>query len=252
MSVEAISWALNDAPITNPTSKLVLIALANHARPNGSTAFPSVKTICRYTCLSERSVRTHLDKLEADGIIRKCDQAIVAAYIDRPDRRPQGYDLCIGVRQVQVVEDRGAVKVDRGAGKDPIGVQVMQARGAPPAPKPLVKPNDKPLDIEVMSETLFESERLCNLLAELIVLNGSKRPQVTEKWILEMERLIRLDDRTPQQVEACIKWSQKHGFWRGVILSPNKLRSKYDQMRLQAEGERQNKSSEGITEFLRG
>jgi hypothetical protein len=249
VSVEAISWALNHAPVTNPTSKLVLLALANHARPDGSTAFPSVKTICKYTCLSERSVRTHLDKLEQDGVIKRCDPNIVAAYIDRPDRRPVGFDLCIGVQELQVGKVRGAVKVERGATNAPIGVQVVPQRGAPTAPKPLEEPTK---EIEIMSEDLLEAERLCNLLAELIVLNGSKRPQVTDKWISEMERLIRLDERTPQQVENCIKWSQSHGFWRTVILSPNKLRAKYDQMRLQAEAERKNKSASGLEEFLRG
>lgn len=248
MSVEAISWALNNAPVDNPTSKLVLLALANHARPDGSSAFPSVKTICRYTLLSERSVRTHLDKLEKGGVIRRCDPAIVAAYIDRPDRRPVGFDLLLGVQEMQVGKARGAKNT-------PTEVQVAQERGAPVAPKPLSKPLEETIMSEVVLQTengYLEAERLCNLLSELIVLNGSKRPIVTDKWISEMEKLIRLDNRTPQQVENCIKWSQSHGFWRTVILSPNKLRTKYDQMRLQAEGERRNKSANGLEEFLQG
>jgi hypothetical protein len=242
VSIEAIVWALNDAPVNNPTTKLVLIALANHARPDGTTAFPSVKTICRYTCLSERSVRSHLDKLEKDGIIRRCDQRVVAAYIDRPDRRPVGYDLMLGVRQVQVVEERGVSHAGN-------GVQDIPQRGATPAPKPLDEPYKETV---ISSEEIVEAERLANLLAELIALNGSKRPLVTDKWIAEIERLMRLDNRSAEQVERCIKWSQQHPFWRTVILSPAKLRAKYDQMRLQAEAERRNKSAQGITEFLRG
>lgn len=38
---------------------------------------------------------TALDRLEADGIIRPCDLAIVAAKIKRADRRPQGWDLAM-------------------------------------------------------------------------------------------------------------------------------------------------------------
>ena len=75
---------------------------------------------------------------------------------------------------------------------------------------------------------------LCELLAGMIVGNGSKRPTISKAWLLDMDKLIRLDERTPQQVEACIRWSQGHSFWRGNILSPAKLRMKYDQMRLQA------------------
>jgi hypothetical protein len=100
VSVEAISWALNLAPVPgdrggkpNPACKAVLNGLANHAAPDGKEAFPSVRTLIRYTCLSERTVQTALDRLEADGIIRPCDPAIVAAKIKRADRRPQGWDL---------------------------------------------------------------------------------------------------------------------------------------------------------------
>jgi len=100
VSVEAISWALNLAPVPvgqggQPSSscKFVLVGLANHAGPDGSGAFPSVATLVRYTGLSERTVRTCLDRLQAEGIISPCDPDIVAARIKRADRRPQGWDL---------------------------------------------------------------------------------------------------------------------------------------------------------------
>jgi hypothetical protein len=100
MSVEAISWALNLAPVPadrggQPSSpcKFVLVGLANHAGPDGTGAFPSVATLVRYTGLSERTVRTCLDRLAAEGIISPCDPDIVAARIKRADRRPQGWDL---------------------------------------------------------------------------------------------------------------------------------------------------------------
>ena len=102
VSVEAISWALNLALVPrdrgrkrNPACKAVLVGLANHAAPDGKEAFPSVKTLVRYTDLSERTVQTALDRLEAEGIIRPCDPAIVAAKIKRADRRPQGWDLAM-------------------------------------------------------------------------------------------------------------------------------------------------------------
>ena len=100
MSVEAISWALNLAPVPadrggQPSSacKFVLVGLANHAGPDGMAAFASVATLVRYTGLSVRTVRTCLDRLAAAGIISPCDPDIVAARIKRADRRPQGWDL---------------------------------------------------------------------------------------------------------------------------------------------------------------
>jgi hypothetical protein len=102
MSVEAISWALNLAPVPrdrggkrNPACKAVLVGLANHADPDGTAAFPSIRTLVRYTDLSKRTVVTALDRLEAEGIISPCDPAIIAAKIKRADRRPQGWDLAV-------------------------------------------------------------------------------------------------------------------------------------------------------------
>lgn len=83
-------------------------------------------------------------------------------------------------------------------------------------------------------------ERLCARLADRIEQNGSKRPTVTTKWRDSARLLIDKDGHTEEQVRAAIDWSQNHEFWRGNILSMPKLREKYDQMRLQAQGGRSN------------
>lgn len=100
MSIEALAWALNLAPVPvdrngKPSSACaaVLQGLANHADADGIGAFPSVATLVRYTRLSERTVRTSLDRLAESQIIRPCAPEIVAARIRRADRRPQGWDL---------------------------------------------------------------------------------------------------------------------------------------------------------------
>jgi Helix-turn-helix domain len=111
VSVEAISCALNLAPVPadrggQPSSacKFVLVGLANHAGPDGTGAFPSVATLVRYTGLSERTVRTCLDRLGAQSIILPCDPGIVAARIKRADRRPQGWDLNLSVVRHDLAE----------------------------------------------------------------------------------------------------------------------------------------------------
>jgi len=70
--------------------KCVPVGLADHAGPGGAGAFPSVRTLIRCAGLSERTVRTCLDRLEHGGLIRPCDPAVVAAKIKRADRRPTG------------------------------------------------------------------------------------------------------------------------------------------------------------------
>lgn len=88
-----------------------------------------------------------------------------------------------------------------------------------------------------------EATRLCELLADLMVKNGCRRPTITETWIVDMERLIRIDERPPEKIEVAIRWCQSDSFWRGNILSPRKLRAKYDQLRLAAKSKTNGKTS---------
>ena len=72
MSLEAICWVLNLAPVPRPWRHVE--SRAGRTRqlraPTGKGAFPSVQaTWVRYTVLSEHTPHTTLDRLEAAGII---------------------------------------------------------------------------------------------------------------------------------------------------------------------------------------
>lgn len=93
---------------------------------------------------------------------------------------------------------------------------------------------------------------LCNLLADLMVENGVKRPTVSGKWLSDMDKLIRIDEKTPIQVEAAIKWSQKDSFWSANIHSPAALRKQYDKMRLQASRTKTSNGVNVVRDYLNG
>jgi hypothetical protein len=94
-------------------------------------------------------------------------------------------------------------------------------------------------DKEIPKQYLY----LCNLLADLMVSNGVKRPTISGKWIGDIDKLIRIDEKTVEQVEAAIRWSQADSFWSSNIHSPAALRKQYEKMRLQAQ---RSKSSKGV------
>ncbi len=94
-------------------------------------------------------------------------------------------------------------------------------------------------DKEIPKQYLY----LCNLLADLMVSNGVKRPTISGKWVGDIDKLIRIDEKTVEQVEAAIRWSQGDSFWSSNIHSPAALRKQYEKMRLQAQ---RNKSSKGV------
>lgn len=132
MSVECIVWALRHAPIPRnrrdaPSLAITLVGLANHAYPDGTSAFPAVSTLTQYTRLSESTVRRALDALEELGLITPANPAVVAAKIKRADRRPQGYDLAVHKRYPQ---DADGVSPRQVADLD--GVSTAQVRGVNP------------------------------------------------------------------------------------------------------------------------
>ena len=53
-----------------------------------------------------------------------------------------------------------------------------------------------------------------------------------DKWALEMDRLLRIDKRSAESVQAVIDWLPSDEFWRTTILSPAKLRKQFDQLEI--------------------
>ncbi|MHA6160993.1 helix-turn-helix domain-containing protein [Pseudomonas sichuanensis] len=139
MSVQSMSWAMEQRDIVDATARYVLLVLANYADKSGRGAFPSSSSISDDTGLSIRTVKYKLDHLMDIGVIRLGNQAIAGAYIDRHDRRPTVYDLCV---------ERGATAApgsERGANHDRTGckprqngVQTTTERGAGAAPNPSI------------------------------------------------------------------------------------------------------------------
>ena len=72
-------------------------------------------------------------------------------------------------------------------------------------------------------------------LSELLLKNilehnpGFKKPNI-QKWAVNIDRLIRIDNRTVIEIEKVIDWCQNNTFWQSNILSTDKLRHHYDKL----------------------
>ena len=98
MSIWAVNWALL-TPVTNPTHKLVLVALANFA-DDDDLAWPRVDTLSQLTSSSRRTVFRALDALVGAGLIERL------AGFERADRG--------GLHRAQSVWRYGCPIVSRG------------------------------------------------------------------------------------------------------------------------------------------
>jgi len=72
MSIEVLKWAW-EQPCPNPTSKLVLMALADHANADGE-CWPSMKRIAEISGISARQVSNHIVELTRLGYVEKADR----------------------------------------------------------------------------------------------------------------------------------------------------------------------------------
>lgn len=237
MSIEVMSWVLNNAPVRG-TEKIILLGLANHADADGNNAYPSVARLARYANVSERAVQQALRILEEGGhIYRHFNEGGSAQQ--RADRRPNKYTVLMrGVKPASPRTDNG-VKSSASRGEE------QRTNGVKPtSPESSLEPSTEPSTIYVPTQ---ESERLANLLADSVERRTNRRPTVTKAWITSMDRMLRLDERTPQDIEGCIGWVEQHDFWSTNILSPDKLRKHFDRLKLQAQSERKRTEPRGFS-----
>lgn len=103
MSTQAVAWALDarqTGPIT-PDVRLVLVALADYANPEGRGAWPSTSTLAERLGISTRAIKRSLSQLRDRGFIAPGDQELVSHI--RGDRRPTVYDVALHGIQVVIV-----------------------------------------------------------------------------------------------------------------------------------------------------
>ena len=185
MSLRATLWALYEAPAKDPTARLVLVVLADHAGDDGRDAFPSVARIASAAEVTERTVQRHLRDLEEAGLIVKGDQARVEAAIKRGDRRPVCYDLQLGVVRGDNMTPRDTPDgVTPTSPRDENGVTPMTERGdtgdahgvTPVSPEPKDEPTTEPKNSAPQADAQMSDDEI----RELDTLPGD--PKIAKRW----------------------------------------------------------------------
>lgn len=89
--------------------------------------------------------------------------------------------------------------------------------------------------------------RLAALLFKFIRLRiPTAKPPNLQTWAYDVDLLLRVDERTAEDVEKLIRYTQKNPFWQRNILSIDKLRKHFDRLTL----EMQNDSPQGHAPHL--
>ena len=120
--------------------------------------------------------------------------------------------------------------------------QVLDSRPSDfQAPKEVLK-DKKDLDTNISSLTPPEESAKASskeatqlatlLLCKITEVDPDFRQRDLRPWITEIERMIRLDERSPEKIFAVIEWAFADKFWRSKVLSAAKLRKQFNQLHL--------------------
>ncbi len=120
--------------------------------------------------------------------------------------------------------------------------KIPSPSGKIPSPIPDPKSSDpKTTDKEIHKEgsstpPSADAEGLFELfLSKIKERNPGFKDPNRAKWILEMDRLLRLDHRDLEKTKEIILWASTHKWFKNACLSPGKLKKDYDSMLMQME-----------------
>lgn len=145
MSVQAISWVIDHSKHKGNTF-VVLLMIANHAKSDGTGAWPSVQTICKESRLSRRTVQRCVNRLSRRW--KYGDPELVV----RIGKGPYGSNL-YDIPSVRLTQ--GGRQVVTGGASD---TDAGGASQVTPNPS-LTVPKDKDAHINLILKARQESER---------------------------------------------------------------------------------------------
>jgi hypothetical protein len=217
-----------DLPHPAPYVWICLLALANRDGVVDMTP----------TAIAGR-VRLPLDEIRA-AIVRLCEPDPMSRSTEHEGRRlipvRESYGWRIvnyqRYREMKREEDRAAYM------RDYMRDYRVSKRANSKQPLVALAEAEANTKAEAKAKKQFSSDsaeaRLSRLLFECIHSHDphAKKPNMSE-WAIAFDAILRIDDRSIDEVEAVIRWIHQNYFWSAHNLSPSKLREKYTTLLLQ-------------------
>lgn len=242
-----MSWVWSNSR-SEPTDRLVLLAIADAANDDGAEAYPSMAKLVAKTGLHERSIQRCLIRL------RELGELVVY-----PGVGPKGSN-----RYRLPMKDPGTTPPP--AERHPGTETPRQTDGAadghpgaapsePPAPRHPNRPSTTQSSSPSVKKTRASKEHhredvdeVCRRLAEAMVKVGWDEPTISDNWRREARLLLDRDQRPLDAVLRAIDWAFANDFWLRTIKSPTSLRAHYQTMRMQAKDRNGSKGPPGFVE----
>jgi biopolymer transport protein ExbD len=130
-------------------------------------------------------------------------------------------------------------------------VDVASSRRQDVTPKAEAEKSREDRDTSYLFVDTSDEVRLAEYLHQKILNNNPKtrKPNI-QVWAKQVDLMLRVDKRTPEDIQAVIDWCQEDDFWKVNILSTKKLREKFDQLWVKMTNRPRLQKHDGIVEWL--
>ncbi len=215
--------------VGNPLRKLVLLKLADNANDDG-ICFPSYQYIADVCEISKASARTHIEALIQMGFISK-----------KARKNKDGSSSNLYILHL----DKGMPADSTGMLGDGIGMPADSIGGMPGASTITSHSINQSINHTSSSEKIsdgsvgkksrfkFSDDDMTAaqwIFGLILKLNPNTKTPSFENWANEIRLMRERDKRTHREICGLFQWANQDSFWKTNILSPAKLREKWDQL----------------------
>ena len=218
--------------VGNPTRKLVLLKLADNANDKGE-CFPSYQHIADHCEVSRRSVISHIDALIKMGLVEKKlrknqDGSSSNLYILHLEKGSE--NISPPSEQISPPSENGSLPPSENISpitnhsiNQSINHINLSLQTKTPATSPAKKFSFSDMDLAMAKE----------MFARIQKLNPNHKQPNFEAWANDIRLLSERDGKSHPEIIELFEWANQDRFWQANILSPRKLREKWDVLVLQ-------------------
>nr|DAQ59260.1 MAG TPA: replication protein O [Caudoviricetes sp.] len=218
--------------VGNPTRKLVLLKLADNANDKGE-CFPSYQHIADHCEVSRRSVISHIDALIKMGLVEKKSRKnqdgsssnLYILHLEKGSENisPPSERISPPSENSSLPPSENISPITNHSINQSINHIDLSLQTKTSATSPTKKFSFTEMDL-AMAKDMF---------ARIQKLNPNHKQPNFEAWANDIRLLGERDGKSHSEIIELFEWANQDRFWQANILSPRKLREKWDVLVLQ-------------------
>ena len=220
LSHEATNWASKVRGIS-PMQKLVLMLMADCHNSHTRECFPSIETLVKDSCAGRMTVIRAIQALEAAGLIS----------IKKQEGKANRYDLHTSTTAIPVSE-----RYPSQSDTPPVSERY-------PTRTTVIPEQERTGNNRKSQRKKFTDEHMAVAKEMADILQLTRKPNL-ESWANDVRLMVERDEKSCDQVMRLFLAANAHEFWSSNILSPGKLRGKWDTLERQLQPRRRNESED--------